>query len=114
MEVIKMNFSEKETLSINEKFLPIEVKSIDFKNRINLGSKIMTFVSRIMKRAEAYQVCIGSDGDILLRPVVNIPSKEAWIYQNPVVKKQVKEGLQQAEKGDIEKVKDLDAFFENL
>jgi len=109
-----MNFSKKETLSINEKFIPIGVKSVDFKNRINLGSKIVAFVSRIMKRADAYQICIGSEGDILLRPVVNIPSKEAWIYQNPKVKKQIQEGLQQAANGDIEKVKDLDTFFENL
>ena len=109
-----MNFSKDETLNINEKFIPIEVKSIDFKNRINLGSKIIALVSRIMQRADAYQVCIGRDGDILLRPVVNIPSKEAWIYQNPKIKKQIQEGLQQAAKGDIEKIKDLDTFFENL
>jgi len=109
-----MNFSKKEALNINEKFMPVEVKSVDFKNRINLGSKIITFVSRIMKRADAYQICIGSEGDILLRPVVNIPSREAWIYQNPKVKKQIQEGLQEAAKGDIEKIKNLDTFFEGL
>lgn len=109
-----MNFSKKEALNVNEKFIPIEVKSVDFKNRINLGSKIVAFASRIIKRTDAYQICIGSEGDILLRPVVNIPSKEAWIYQNPKVKKQVREGLQEAAKGNIEKVKDLDTFFESL
>ena len=109
-----MNFSKNEALNINEKFIPVEVKSVDFKNRINLGSKIIAFVSRMMKKTDAYQVCIGNEGDILLRPVVNIPSKEAWIYQNPKVKKQIQEGLQEAAKGNIEKVKDLDTFFESL
>ncbi|MFC1808192.1 hypothetical protein ACFL0T_07520 [Candidatus Omnitrophota bacterium] len=109
-----MDFPEKESLNISEKFIPIEVKSVDFKNRINLGSKIITLVSRIMKRADAYQICIGNQGDILLRPVVNIPSKEAWIYKNPKVKKQFAQGLKEAAEGNIEKVKDLDAFFEGL
>ena len=110
-----MKNPKKEPIKINrEKFKPIEVKYIDSKNRINLGDKVIRFVYRIAQGADAYQVCIGEDGDILLRPVVNIPSREAWIYRNPKVLKRIRQGLDEASKEKIEKVDDLDKFFKKL
>ena len=109
-----MNFSKKEVINISEKFVPIEVKSIDFKNRINLGSKIINLVSRIFQKTDAYQICIGKEGDILLRPVVNVPSKEAWIYKNPKVLNQIRQGLGEAAQGKLEKTGDIDEFLKDL
>jgi len=110
-----MKNPKKEPVKINhEEFKPIEVKHIDSKNRINLGDKIIKFVDNIIQGVDAYQICIGKNGDILLRPVVNIPSREAWIYRNPKVIKQIRQGLDEASERKIEKVDDLDKFFKNL
>ncbi|MFH1867893.1 MAG: hypothetical protein ABH843_02875 [Candidatus Omnitrophota bacterium] len=109
-----MDFSKDDAININEKFLPIETKSIDFKNRINLGTKIIKLISRIFNRADAYQVFIGKEGDILLRPVVSIPSREAWVYKNPKVIKQIRQGLDEAAKGELEKIDNIDEFLKDL
>ncbi|MBL7130789.1 MAG: hypothetical protein ISS45_05250 [Candidatus Omnitrophica bacterium] len=94
---------------INEEFKAIGVKSLDSKNRLNIGEKILKYM-----KVDAFKVFIGKEGDILLRPMVNIPSREAWIYQNPEVLKQIRQGLTEAQQGKIEEVKDLGEFFESL
>lgn len=100
------------TINIDEKFIPIGIKSVDTKHRINLGGKIMKLVSK--QKAEAYKVFIGQDGDILLKPVVTVPAKEAWIYENKEVLAHIKQGLTEARAGKVEKVKDINAFFKDL
>jgi len=99
--------------NLNEKFISIGRKTVDSKSRITLGRKILKLITA-QTGAEEFQIFYGEDGDILLRPMVSIPSKEAWIYENPKVLKAIKQGLVEAEQGKIEKVKDLDKFFDNL
>jgi len=59
-------------------------------------------------------VYVGEDGDILLRPVVTIPSKEAWIYENPTVLEEIRKGLSEANQGNLKKIKSLEDFLEEL
>ena len=99
--------------AVYEKFTAIGVKATDSKNRINLGEKTLKLIFDKTK-ADAYKVFVGEEGDVLLRPVVTIPSREAWIYRNPEVLKQIRQGLSEAEQGRTEKVEDLDKFIENL
>lgn len=67
-----------------------------------------------MMKVDAFQIFVGEDGDVLLRPVVNVPAKEAWLFKNPKALKAVKEGLKEAKVGKTKKVLDLDEFIENL
>lgn len=94
---------------INEEFKAVGVKSLDSKNRLNIGEKILRHL-----RVDAFKVFIGEEGDILLRPVVNIPSREAWIYQNPDVLKRIQNGLKDAQEGKIKQVKNVQKFLNNL
>ena len=45
----------------------------DDKGRLTLGS---------VAKAKSYRVLINEAGQILLDPVVNIPERELWIWQN--------------------------------
>jgi hypothetical protein len=101
------------TINVEEKFIAVGIKTVDSKNRINLGEKVLKAISSKSK-ADAYKVFVGKDGDILLKPVVVVPSREAWIYDNPKVLKQIRDGLSEASEGKVEKVKDLDKFFKEL
>jgi ABC-type nitrate/sulfonate/bicarbonate transport system substrate-binding protein len=94
---------------INEEFKAIGVKSLDSKNRLNIGEKILRHL-----KVDAFEVFIGEGGDILLRPVVNIPSREAWIYQNPNILKRIQKGLKDAQEGKIKQVKNVQKFLNNL
>lgn len=100
-------------LGIKEDFVPVDIKPLDSKNRINLGDKVKKVLLHRMK-VDAFQIFVGEDGDVLLRPVVNVPAREAWLFKNPEALKAVKDGLKEAKAGKIEKVLDLDKFIENL
>ncbi|KUK66089.1 MAG: Uncharacterized protein XD85_0425 [Parcubacteria bacterium 34_609] len=51
-------------------------------------------------------------GNILLRPLITIPSREAWIYEKPELIGKIRKGLQEAKEGKTEKVESLDEFSE--
>ena len=109
-----MEKDKKEILNtLGEEFKAIGVKAIDSKNRINLGEKILRSVFAKTK-ADAYKVFVGEEGDILLRPVVSIPSREAWIYRSPKALKQIRQGLAETKQGKTEKAENLDEFLEKL
>ena len=63
---------------------------------------------------DAFKVFLGNEGDILLRPMANIPSKELWIYQNPDVLKRIQKGLQDAKENKVTKVKNVKKFLKDL
>ena len=92
---------------VNKSFIPIDIKSIDTKNRITIGEKIIKRISG-QNKVSQFQVFIGQDGDILLRPLTAIPSREAWIYEKPELIGQIRNGLQEAKNGKIEKIEDLE------
>ena len=101
------------TIKVEEKFVSVGIKTVDSKNRIGLGGKILK-VSDSKGRADAYRIFIGKEGDILLRPVVAIPANEAWIHEDPKILKKIRKGLDEAGKGNAKKVNDLDKFFKEL
>lgn len=114
MKTVKYNSkTKKETIEIREEFVPYQTKMLDSKHRITLGGKLTRLLGSRMK-AEAYQVFIGKDGDILLRPAVSIPSNEAWVYKNPEVIGRLRRGLREAKEGKTEHVKDVGSFLEEL
>ncbi|MCF7887335.1 MAG: hypothetical protein K9L71_02850 [Candidatus Omnitrophica bacterium] len=99
---------------LNEQFRRFGSKGIDSKNRINLG-KIVKLVSKIVKvKADGFDVYYGENGDILLRPKVSIPAREAWVYKNPKVIGKIRKGVADTKEGRTKKVDDLDKFFKEL
>ena len=105
-----MNTAEEVVNIKSGKFKEIDVKGLDSKNRISLSKKVLKF----FKKVDAFKIFVGKEGDILLRPMVNIPARESWIYENTKALSQVRQGLAEARAGKTEKVNNLDKFFENL
>ncbi len=101
------------SIAIHEDFLPIDFKTLDSKFRIMLGDKIAKLISGKMK-VDTFQVMVGRDGDVLLRPTTHVPSREAWLYKNPSALAAVKRGLAAAKDKKSEKVSNLEEFFNSL
>jgi hypothetical protein len=99
--------------NILEKFIPVDVKTLDSKKRINLGEKILKMLAGKFP-TKSFKVYVGEDGDILLRPVITIPANEAWIYEKPSVLEEIRKGLSEANQGKLKKVKNLNSFLANL
>lgn len=64
-----------------------EVTQSDSRGRLTLGQVV---------KGKSYRVMINDEGQILLDPVVSIPKKELWLWQNSDVLASVKRGIEQA------------------
>ena len=113
MKTMKAAHRKKEVVEIREKFMPVDIRPLDSKHRITLGGRLQKLMMSKMK-IDSYQVFVGKEGDILLRPAVSIPSNEVWVYRNPEVIGKVRQGLKEAAEGKAEKVEDLESFLNNL
>lgn len=52
--------------------------------------------------AKSYRVMINDAGQILLDPVLDIPEREAWLWQNPEALASVQQGIEQSAIGQTE------------
>ena len=57
-----------------------------------------------MGNIKRVQVCVSSRGEILLRPVVEIPAAEHWLFQNLEELEGVRHGLKDAAEGRTSKL----------
>lgn len=70
----------------------------DKRGRITLGTEVKTKEFRVLQN---------DLGQILLDPIVQIPERELWLWQNQQALKSIKQGLQEANTGEIH---DLESF----
>ena len=94
-----------------QEFIPFDTRFIDSKIRITISEKILRKISG-QNRVNQFQFLVGHDGDILLRPLTAIPSREAWIYEKPELIKQIRQGLQEAKEGKTETLKNLEKILD--
>lgn len=62
----------------------------DDRGRLTLGE---------VGKGRSYRVSTNSSGQILLDPVVNVPERELWLWQNDEARESVRRGTSQAAEG---------------
>jgi hypothetical protein len=67
-----------------------EMVQPDSRGRISLGTEV---------KSKTYRVLANDLGQILLEPVVAVPEREAWLFQNPEALSAVRQGLQESAEG---------------
>ena len=72
----------------------------DNRGRLSIGA---------VAKGKSYRVMVNDDGQILLDPVVAIPERELWLWQNPEAISSVQRGIQQAGEGQLH---DMGSFIE--
>ena len=102
-----------DSIEVNEEFVSYGMKQLDSKDRISLGGKLKRIISDKMDM-EGFQVFLGKDGDILLRPTVAIPAREAWVFKNPEVIGAIREGLEDIKNGRVTRVDNIEEFLKKL
>jgi hypothetical protein len=75
-----------------------ELVEPDCRGRFSIGA---------IAKSKSYRVQVNDAGQILLDPVVAIPERELWLWQNPEAIASVQRGLEQAIAGEIH---DLGSF----
>ncbi|MFZ3106112.1 MAG: hypothetical protein WA105_01875 [Candidatus Hydromicrobium sp.] len=87
---------QNDILKINDEFQEIGTRTIDNRNRLTLSGPLRNF-----KRVLIYKNDLG---EVLVRPVVEIPASDLWIFQNKEAFESVQKGLKDASEGKISKL----------
>ena len=102
-------------MQLKEKFTPAGKSFIDTKFRVSIGKALNKYtMSMPRQKIDSFDVFVGEDGDILLRPLSSVPAKEAWVYNNSKVSAKIKQGLESARKGEVVRIDDIDEFVDKL
>lgn len=83
-------------IHVSEDFVEMGTTGIDERKRLSLG--------KVLPEHVRVKVFRSSKGNILLKPVIEVPASEAWLFKNKKALKSVQQGLQDAAQGRIEKV----------
>ena len=100
-----------QSIFVKQDFKVLDDRILDAKGRITISNEWMPYKNQTVRSFKIYS---NGDGDLLLRPEVTIPAREAWIYQNPDVIKSIKKGVKELEEGKGDIVDDLDSYLEKL
>lgn len=87
-------------IQIKSNFESIATRSVDGRLRICLGD--------VLKGLKRVEIFLNEEGDILLRPLVEIPANEVWLYKNQSALKLVSQGLRDAKKGKVTRLRKSD------
>ena len=88
---------KQETVRIADEFQEVSTKTIDTRDRVALGK----YFNSVYNRVRIYK---NKSGELLLRPVIEIPDSEVWIYENREALYSVKKGLKDAKEGKVSKL----------
>jgi len=85
------------SVKINDEFQEIGTRTIDSRNRLTVGELVQG-----LKRVRVYKNKLG---EILIKPVVEIPASELWLFQNKEAFESVQKGLKEMSERKISKFK---------
>jgi len=77
----------------------------DSKGRITLG--------KLAKGISSYKYEVSEDGCIILKPHVEIPANEAWLYKNKEALSQVQKGIEDSSCGRVRKLGSFAQFVDD-
>jgi hypothetical protein len=80
-----------------------EIVEPDSRGRFSIGA---------IAKSKAYRVQVNEAGQILLDPVVTVPERELWLWQNPEAIASVQRGIEQAATGKLQDRGDFAQYTE--
>ena len=86
-------------IKINDDFKEVDTRTIDDRNRVTIGELAVGF-----NRVRIYKNQLG---EILLKPVVEIPASELWLFHDKEAFENVQKGLKDASEGKLSRL-DID------
>jgi hypothetical protein len=80
-----------------------EIVEPDSRGRFSIGA---------IAKSKTYRVQVNEAGQILLDPVVAVPERELWLWQNPEAIASVQRGIEQAGRGEFQDMGDFARYAE--
>ena len=85
---------------ISDDFKEVTTRTIDSRQRVCVGD--------MLKGLKRLQILRNKTGEILLRPLAEVPASEAWLFRNKKALSSVKKGLEDAQERKISKLNPKD------
>jgi hypothetical protein len=76
---------------------------LDGKGRVTFGN--------LAKGVSSFRVKKNEDGSYLMRPMKEVPEREAWLYENPEALKAVLDGLADLKAGQVHDLGDFTQYI---
>lgn len=90
--------------NMNDHFSPVGEVSVDDRTRLALGKAGV-------RKDDRYAVAVSDDGEILLTPLVSIPKRELFLWENPEVRESLARGFEQIARGETVILEDLSSYL---
>lgn len=84
------------SIKVDDEFQEIGTRTIDSRNRLTVGELVQG-----LKRVRIYK---NRFGEILIKPMLEIPASEIWLFQNKKAFESVQRGLKEISEGKISKL----------
>jgi len=102
---------KKPSVFVSQDFKVLDDRILDSKGRITISQN---WISSHSQPVRSFKIFRNGDGDLLLRPEISIPAREAWVFKNPEVFASIQRGIQEAKEGKGEVIDDIDDFIKKL
>ncbi|MFA6504667.1 MAG: hypothetical protein WCT14_01145 [Treponemataceae bacterium] len=87
-------------IRITESFTEVATKSIDDRNRLSIAE----VANSVYKGITRFKIFQSANGDVLLRPVIEIPAQELWLHKNKEAREMVAQGIKESGQGKGKKL----------
>lgn len=85
-----------DNIHVSTGFSVVTTRTIDERKRLCIGD--------LLKGFNRVQLCRNAAGELLIRPVVEVPASEAWLFKNKRALASVQKGLKDAALGKISRL----------
>jgi len=73
----------------------------------------LSFGKAGVRRDDRFAVAVSDNGEILLTPLVSIPKRELFVWENELVREQLSAGLRESAKGEVEDLGDFSKYADD-
>lgn len=70
----------------------------------------LSFGKAGVRRDDRFAVAVSDNGEILLTPLVSIPKRELFVWENEMVREQLSSGLRESAAGEVEDLGDFSQY----
>lgn len=87
----------------------VDIKKVDKRGRITISKSL----EKLPDEVEEFEIYV-KNGEIILKPLIRIPAREAWLFKDKSALNSLLKGLADMKRGELTEVDKLDKFLKEL
>ncbi|MCK4421175.1 hypothetical protein KAW48_05195 [candidate division WOR-3 bacterium] len=87
----------------------VDIKKVDKRGRITISKSL----EKLPDEVEEFEIYV-KNGEIILKPLIRIPAREAWLFKDKSALNSLLKGLADMKRGELTEIDKLDKFLKEL